>query len=287
MLASAAIISLIVGLVWYIVNKSWQFLNSIDQNEELMSFIGSLFDGGLFSKLIYGEELAKYITEALRGVSGALLEKLGTAVSAVAMKLPGVFIFMLVTVISAAYFAYDLEGINAAVKRILPHEAAAFLIKLRAGFNRVGVRYLRSYLIIMSITFATLLFGFVIIGVDYAVLIALFVAVLDILPVFGVGTVLLPWSILSFVMGNGARGLGLAILFIFITVLREIVEPKILGKNLGLHPLLTLVLLYIGYSFFGFFGMVILPPLGALFAALFGANTSSDEGKNEKKGKGD
>ena len=99
-------------------------------------------------------------------------------------------------------------------------------------------------------------------------LIALFVAVLDILPVFGVGTVLVPWSIVLFVSGNGKAGFGILFLFAFITVLREIVEPKILGKNLGLHPLLTLILLYFGYHFFGFFGMIILPPLGALAAAL-------------------
>lgn len=278
MLASVAIISVIVGIVWYIVNKSWQFLSGINQNEAFMSFVDTFLKGGFLSKFIYGEELIKYITDALESISGSLLEGLATAISKVAMKLPGVFVFTVVTVISAAYFAYDLDKINAFVRRILPKSIISLLRRLKRGFASVGVRYVRSYLIIMSVTFVTLLLGFLIIGVEYAVLIALFVAVLDILPVFGIGTVLLPWSVVSFVMSDAPRGIGLLIIFLFITVLREIVEPKILGKNLGLHPLLTLILLYLGYSFFGFFGMVLLPPLGALVVAMLDGGSASSNG---------
>ena len=277
MLASVAIISGIVAILWYIVNKSWQFLSNINQNDGFISFLKSFLDGGFFSKFIYGEELLEYIEGAIRSISSGLLEKLADAISALALKLPGVFIFMLVTVISAAYFAYELERVNAFVLRALPSSATRFLRKLKRGFSSVGVRYVRSYLIIMSVTFASLLIGFLIIRIEYAVLIALFVAVLDILPVFGIGTVLVPWSLMSFVMGNAARGVGLLLLFLFITILREIVEPKILGKNLGLHPLLTLILLYVGYYFFGFLGMIILPPLGALVSVLF-------KGEGEKVG---
>ena len=272
-LAIIAIISGIVGILWYIVNKSWQFLSNINQNDSFMSFISSFFDGGLFSKFIYGEELVEYIEGAIRTISSGLLEKLANVISSLAVRLPGVFVFMLVTVISAAYFAYELERVNAFVLGVLPQTAATFLRKLKRGFSSVGVRYVRSYLIIMSVTFVSLLIGFFVIGIEYAVLIALFVAVLDILPVFGIGTVLVPWSLLSFVMGNTGRGIGLLVIFLFITVLREIVEPKILGKNLGLHPLLTLILLYIGYCFFGFFGMVILPPFGALVSVLLKSET--------------
>ena len=93
---------------------------------------------------------------------------------------------------------------------------------------------------------------------------------------------LVPWSIISLISRDFSLGVGLFILFVFITVLREIVEPKILGKNLGLHPLLTLVLLYVGYSFFGFFGMVILPPLGALVGVMLGKSGSISGERIEK-----
>lgn len=275
MLASAAFISLIVGVLWYIVNKSWQFLSGLNVNDEIISAITSFLNGGFFSKIAFGEELSEYIKTALSGVVSTLMKKLADIVSGVAGMLPGVLIFMLVTIISAAYFAYDLEGINGALKSILPKRALSFLRKARIALGSVGVRYIRSYLIIMSVTFVTLLLGFFIIGVEYAVLIALFVAVLDILPVFGVGTVLIPWSAVAFIMKDIKLGIGLLALFLFITVLREIVEPKILGKNLGLHPLLTLILLYLGYSFFGFFGMILLPPLGALVGVMLGIDSKA------------
>ncbi len=281
MLASAMFISLIVGVLWYIVNKSWQFLGGLNVDDEIISAITSFLNGGFFSKIAFGEELSEYIKTALSGVVSSLMKKLADVVSGVAGMLPGVLIFMLVTIISAAYFAYDLEGINGAVKSILPERVLNFLRKARRAFGSVGVRYIRSYTIIMSVTFVTLLFGFLIIGVEYAILIALFVALLDILPVFGVGTVLVPWSAVAFIMRDVRLGVGLLVLFVFITVLREIVEPKILGKNLGLHPLLTLILLYLGYSFFGFFGMILLPPLGALVGTMLGVGAVVEDIKEK------
>ena len=192
---SGAIISAITVIIWYIVNKSWRFLSNINEDEEFMRFLSSLFDGGIFSKLLYGEELIEYIGAAVRAASSRLLEKLGALVSNIAMKLPGVFVFMLVTIISSAYFAYDLDKINGFVGEILPSSALKLLRKIRRSFSSVGIRYVRSYLIIMLLTFATMLVGFSILRIEYAVLIALFVAALDILPVFGVGTVLVPWSV--------------------------------------------------------------------------------------------
>ena len=268
MLASGAFISLSVGLVWYVVNKSWQFLSGLDANDEIVQAIGSFLNGGFFSKLIFGNELSEYIKMAIESVGTTLMKRLADVISGVAVKLPSVFIFMIVTIISAAYFAYDLEGINAAVKSVLPNRALEFLNRAKAAFTSVGVKYIRSYFSIMGISFITLFVGLAIIGVDYAALIALFVAVLDILPVFGIGTVLIPWSIIGFIIKDLRLAVGLLVLFLFITVLREIVEPKILGKNLGLHPLLTLVLLYAGYSFFGFLGMLLLPPIGALCSVM-------------------
>ena len=276
MLASALFISSVVGILWYIVNKSWQFLGSLSADGEMLSAITSFLNGGLLSKIAFGDELYEYIKTALSSVLKALMEKLAEFVSKIAGSLPTVFIFMIVTIVSAAYFAYDLEGICGALKSVLPNKTLRLFRKLRFAFGKVGARYIRSYIIIMSVTFVSLLVGFLIIGVEYATLIALFVAVLDILPVLGIGTVLLPWSTVAFIMKDYSLGVGLLILFLFITVIREIVEPKILGKNLGLHPLLTLILLYLGYSFFGFFGMIILPPLGALIGVMIDESRDSN-----------
>ena len=123
---------------------------------------------------------------------------------------------------------------------------------------------MHSYLLLMLLTFAMMLAGLLILGVRYALVIALVIAAVDILPVLGIGIILLPWGFLEIILGNAGLGIGLLVLFALATVVRQIAEPKIVGKGLGIHPLLSLFLIYAGYSLFGFFGMVLLPMVGAV-----------------------
>ena len=111
----------------------------------------------------------------------------------------------------------------------------------------------------MMIIFAMLLVGFIILHVDYALLLAGIFAVIDLLPVLGVGTMLIPWSIFCLLTKQTGLGIGLIIMYGVITVVRQYAEPKIIGSNLGIHPLLTLVSMYAGVEFLGFFGLIIGP----------------------------
>jgi predicted PurR-regulated permease PerM len=113
-----------------------------------------------------------------------------------------------------------------------------------------------------------MLFGFLIIGVKYSVLFAFIVALLDALPLIGVGTVLVPWSIYNIIFGEVRLGVGLAVLFIIHAVLREFIEPKIVGKNLGIHPIVSLLLLYAGYFIFGFLGLLLIPLISVIINIL-------------------
>ena len=87
---------------------------------------------------------------------------------------------------------------------------------------------------------------------------------------------LVPWSILSFLMGNAARGVGLLVLLGAHEIMRQIAEPRILGKSLGVHPLVTLMLLYAGYSLFGFIGLLLVPAIGVLLSALFNKKNTTE-----------
>lgn len=266
-LSLVVIAALVVGvsaLLWYIVNKSWQFLSNIDQNDAVMDALDSIINGGFLTGKIFGSELGEYLGECISRIVGALLERLASAVSGFAGALPGAFIFTLVLGISTAYFAYDLERINGAVRSVLPNRICTKISSAKNNFFDIGIKYIRSYFILMLITVLTLLFGFFVIGVEYAGLLALFVGVLDILPVIGVGTVLVPWSIFAFITSDIRLGVGLAVIFLINAVVRQLIEPKIVGKSLGIHPVLTLVLIYAGYSFFGVWGMIILPPVGSV-----------------------
>ena len=123
----------------------------------------------------------------------------------------------------------------------------------------------------MAITYLTIFAGLTLLGVEHAALIALFVALLDLLPVIGVGTVIIPWSIIEIATDNKFVGIGLLVLFVVHTVIRQLAEPKIVGKSLDLHPIVTLILLYVGYALFGIAGLILLPVLAvSLTVALRG-----------------
>ena len=126
-------------------------------------------------------------------------------------------------------------------------------------FFGVIAKWVRAYFILFLITFAALLIGFMILRVDYALLMALVGALVDILPVVGVGLIFVPWGIFSLIGGNTFLGAGLFILYGAISLLRQLVEPHIVGGSIGVHPLLTLVAMYVGFRLFGIAGMIILP----------------------------
>lgn len=120
-------------------------------------------------------------------------------------------------------------------------------------------KYLKAQLILSAITLGEMLIVFALLRVDYALVLAISVAVIDALPVFGAGTVLLPWAAWEFIAGDAGRGLALAISYGAATVLRNCIQPKLLGDQLGLHPAVTLLSIYAGAKALGVMGMIIFP----------------------------
>ncbi len=195
------------------------------------------------------------ISSVISSISSALPGILSSIVSA----LPGLFLGLAVTIISAFYFTLDREKIKSTMAQLVPSSLRTRLPRIKNEAGRGAVKYLRAYSLIMLITFGEIFLGLSLLGVEYSFLIALITAVIDILPILGVGTLLIPWAVVSFLTNNYFLGVGLLILYGVIMVVRQIIEPKILGGSLGVHPLLTLAALYIGYRFAGFAGMLIAP----------------------------
>jgi sporulation integral membrane protein YtvI len=162
-------------------------------------------------------------------------------------------------VIATVYFSLDLERVNAAASRLLPRAVYNWLVTFKRGFFSIGLRYIRAYLTLMLVTFSVILVGLLFLGRRYALLLSFIIAFLDLLPVIGVSTVLVPWSLYEIVFADRAVGIGLIILLVVHELIRQFCEPKIIGENLGVHPIVTLAVIYIGYSLFGFGGILIVP----------------------------
>ncbi len=225
----------------------------------------------ILGKFASGERYAvlrERVNVACAELLSRLVSSLGEAIPRLAARmitsLPNALLFAAVTVISGFYFCMDRRALENGMIRLLPKTVREYAASCKQGLKSASWGYLRAYLILLLLTFAELFVGFLILGVDYAFLIALITAAVDILPVLGVGTVLIPWAVVTLLQKNITLGVGLLILFSAVSVLRQILEPRIVGKSLGLHPLVALVASYVGWQLFGVLGMVA-APLVALF----------------------
>ena len=273
-----AVFGLIFVIVWQVMGALWQLLTGVDEGR-IGVFLSSVF--GFGEQILGGiipEEMRDHIGESVFSVLRGIIASLAEGISNLAQALPGALFFLLVTVISLVYFSLDLDGINAAMRSLLPDSTRRTVSKVKRGIFSAAKKYFLSYLLIMLITYAELFVGFLVLRVSGAAVLALLVALLDILPVIGVGTVLVPWSIFSFAVGNHFMGIGLLVLFVVNTVVRQFSEPKIVGKSLNIHPILTLAAIYIGYALFGVLGLVLFPLTIAALGFLFREEHSAEVG---------
>ncbi|MEG0751889.1 MAG: sporulation integral membrane protein YtvI [Oscillospiraceae bacterium] len=180
-------------------------------------------------------------------------------VSSYASSLPKTLVSLLVTIIATFFVTVDYDRITEFIMSQLGDRRRELVLEVkREGFDTIG-RFARSYIVIMLMTFCEMLLGYWILGVSNIVLLAAVTAVFDILPIVGTGTIIIPWGILALVTGDYVRGSGLLILYIVVTVIRQIMEPKIVGSHVGLHPIATLMSMYVGTHLFGILGLFGLP----------------------------
>jgi len=180
-------------------------------------------------------------------------------VTNIAFSLPTAIIFVIVMLVSTYFISSDYKTIQKFIMLQLPDNVREGIHRTFTHLVETLGKWIKAMGIIILITFSELAIGFSLIGIDYAVIIAMIVAIIDVLPILGVGTVLIPWSIISLVTGDYYTALCMLILYIVITIVRNIVEPKIVGYQIGLPPLVTLICMYVGLQTIGFAGMFLFP----------------------------
>ncbi len=195
----------------------------------------------------------------ISSVFGKIANGLSTFATNVVSGIPSMFITVVVTVVVSCYVAKDYKKLRNFIRRLIPQSQMVTVRAIRALFREKLVKILKGYLILMFITFVELSIGLLVLRIRYAIPLAAIIAVVDILPVLGVGTVLLPWAAVQLLAGKYFVAVGLIVLYLVITVLRQILEPKILSTQVGLPPLVTLLAMYCGLKLFGFFGMLGFP----------------------------
>lgn len=229
----------------------------VSNNKDLVSMI----DSGT-------EQLISNIVEIIYSLSGSLFSWL----SDIVVSVPDAFIKTFLTIISSFFIAVDYDAILKFFHRQLGSKVSSIILEIKNYLFGTVFICIKSYIIIMSITFIELFIGLSILKVDNALIVSLLISILDILPVLGTGGVLIPWSIISFILGDIVSGIGLLLIYIVITVIRNIIEPKIVGTQLGLHPLITLMSMFLGVNVAGIAGLFGFPILLSLLLYLNNKN---------------
>ena len=174
-------------------------------------------------------------------------------------RIPFFFISFIFTILASIFISMDYTGITEFLKKQLPANARLLLSDTKKHIGKTIVGYLKAYSIILIITFTELSIGLSILRIENAIGIASIIAIADILPVIGTGGILIPWAIVALATGRYVTAIGLIVLYVIVLVVRNFTEPKIVGDQLGLNPIVTLVAIYVGYIFMGVFGMILFP----------------------------
>ncbi len=183
-------------------------------------------------------------------------------------KVPNAIMFIVVNIIATFFCLKDRYEIESFVIKKLP-------VPIISGFRQIKFHalvalsgYFKAQLILMSCTGLICITVLTILGSPYSLLIGLLISIIDALPVFGSGFILWPWAVWSLIAGEYTFAIGLIINYLIVILSRQVLEPKVLGQQIGVHPLATLFSMYVGVKVFGVFGFILGPMIAVLVKAI-------------------
>ena len=269
--------------VTYLEENPYVISDSFERAEEYIQGIREKLDffGRYDSEtgVFFGAD--EYIKSFIENTTSELLGAIPKMLGRLLVTFPKAMIFTIVSVISAFYFSMDLKEVNSQVLSIFPLKWQTRGKNLKNLLLGTTLKYLRAYFLIMLITFSMLLLGFWILKIKYALILSALFALIDFLPVLGVGALLVPWGIFELVRGNYKLAIGLIVLCVVIAIVRQVTEPKIIGANFGIHPLLTLFSMYLGLSLFGITGMILAPVAAVTVKGIFSNEKGNMQSENQ------
>ncbi|MBQ9157684.1 MAG: sporulation integral membrane protein YtvI [Eubacterium sp.] len=216
----------------------------------------------------FGEQIQKISDEIVKeagSVANTIAPRTVDMLGSAATNLTNGLIGAVVMLISAYIFIADREKLSGRILALLPEDMSSRILEIKDKLMAAMGGFFVAQFKIMGIIFVILLLGFLIMRNPYALLLALIIAFLDLLPVIGTGTVLIPWALLSLLQGSYRQGIFLIILYIICLLGRQLLQPKIIGDSVGLDTLPTLVLIYTGYKLNGMKGIILALLVGIIF----------------------
>lgn len=259
-----AVLIVIFLLLWLLYARFDIFLeyfshlnNSFKKIAAQINGIGEHFSN-TFGDGIYDTSV-KIFDNTIKGVGTRITEFISGAVSSLIRGIPTFLISAIVTVVATCYISKDYDRLKRFLKGIFNDRTYQNIVVIKNIFTDCILKFLWGYLRLACITFFILLLGLLVLDVKNFLITAFLISMIDLLPVLGTGIILLPWSAFVFLQGEYRLGAGIVIIYLVICVIRNFAEPKIIGKQMGINPLFTLVSMFLGLKLAGVAGMVIFP----------------------------
>lgn len=272
-LCTILMLALLAGLLALLVGRGvYEISSFVKQLPETLSRFTGITD--TIENKIYGfvvaapAELQDYLQNAISSIGEAsaqlpakLYSWLLDTLSGWAAATPKTVLFLTTYGISVFFMSNSYPAIIEFIMRQIPSRMHEGVKSFKSDFAEVLGKWAKAQLMLMSVTFVELCVAFLVLRIDYAILLALVISIIDALPVFGTGTILIPWAVVELISGEYQMAIGLGLVYAAISLVRSMLEPKLVGGQIGLHPVSTLIAMYVGFCVFGVFGMILFPLL--------------------------
>ena len=212
-----------------------------------------------------GSQMGEYFGSRMEGVGTPTFEAVGN----VAKQLPDIFLGVVMCILSAYFFVADKSYMSNIMKKYVPDSVRYRFDLIRRSFRNAVGGYFKAQFKIECWIYILLVIGLLALHVRYALLVALGIAFLDFLPVFGTGTVMIPWAVIEILSKDYKMAVGLLIIWCVGQLVRQMIQPKIVGDSIGVDAIPTLFLLFIGYKAAGVLGMILAVPIGIIVMNLY------------------
>lgn len=278
----AVIISLGYGIMVFLVNQGIGFVSSLpDKWNDWQNTLDNF--GNDFNKLFknlpkelrepfndFGKSIKEWLYSFIAGIgSGEKTDSVIASISSGIGNAANVLIGIIMGVLSAYFFTVEHNSIASSLEKKVSESVYTKINAAYRGLKKAIGGYFKAQLQIELFVYVITVVGLLILRVDYAVIIALGIAFLDFLPFFGAGIIMVPWAIIGFANENYFLGIGMFITWGVGQLVRQLIQPRFVGANVGFKPLPTLILLFLGFKWKGVFGMVIAVPIAMIFVALY------------------
>ncbi len=257
------IFSIIFLLIWAIYSQSNRFIRSVTNNGKFSDIFEKIFSFSSLNfkqfDLTHGNTARKIVDETINGFVEKISVYLSSVFTAFLKKIPSLFISSVITIVATCYIAKDFENLYKFFKGFVSDKYYKKFIEFKEIFFECFLKFSVGYFWLFLITFFELFFSFLFLRISNFAFLALLISFIDLLPIFGTGAILIPWATLEALQYNYPKAVGLIAVYLITILVRNLMEPKIIGKQIGINPLFTLFFIFLGLKIGGVIGMITLP----------------------------